>query len=454
MNAAEAWGQADGCARCSVLLISIDTLRADHLGCYGYRRATSPAIDRLAAQSLLFERAYSASYHTADAHMSMLTGVYPSVHRVRNAESPTPPSLHPEFVTLAQALARQGYATAGFHGGGNVAAAYGFDRGFASYVQVPGVEEAIAWLQTPERGRTPFLLFFHTYQVHDPYLPSAPFREFFNPGYRGNVLGDPVAFSQLLKTRSFSEQRALFWAQVNPRRPEDIAQVKALYDGEIREVDAQIERLVQAALALPDVLIVLTSDHGEEFYEHGRFRHDQPYDEVLHVPWLLRHPRHPEARRIAEPVSTVQLAPTLLDLLGLPPLPHAQGASLGPLLQAVLQGQPFEPQPILSEKLVGELAQAQVNFSLLYHDYKLIRRAGRPGYELYHLAEDPREKYDLTTAGEVGAGWRWLLDQLRVLVGRNQELLATLPRQPASAEALTTATREQLESLGYLGGGQ
>jgi len=170
--------------RPNLVLVSIDTLRADHLTAYGYERSTSPEISRLARQGILFERAFSQSPKTATSHMSLFTGLYPPAHRVANWGERRVRRLSDDVPTLATLLVRAGYRTEAYTNGGNVSARLGFGQGFDSYQEDRGAESVFdsaqraldRFVQEADGGaRAPFFLFLHTFQVHDPYVPPAEF---------------------------------------------------------------------------------------------------------------------------------------------------------------------------------------------------------------------------------------------------------------------------------------
>jgi arylsulfatase A-like enzyme len=270
------------------VLISIDTLRADHLGCYGYGRPTSPFLDSLARRATLFEEAYAQFPSTLVSHMSMFTGLHPREHGV------FPPSsvLSPEVETLPEAFQRHGFRTAGFTEGGYVSGRFGFRRGFDEFVArnrnrnrpIEGTfRRGVRFLEGLGKDDR-FLLFLHTYAVHTPYDAPERYREPFWSGgpppgaipatgpalTRQNALGEPLS------------QPAVAW-------------LTALYDAGIRQTDEVLQRFFAdlERLGLDDeVTVVVTSDHGEELQDHGRFNHTQVYREVLRVPLLVIHPDH------------------------------------------------------------------------------------------------------------------------------------------------------------------
>lgn len=318
------------------ILISIDTLRADHLGCYGYGGPTSPFLDSLAKRATLFEEAYAPYPSTLVSHMSMLTGLHPREHGV------FPPNsvLSPEVELLAEVFRRHGFRTAGFTEGGYMSGRFGFRRGFEVFVardraHKRQVEQTfrrgvrfLEGLQPDDR----FLLFLHTYAVHAPYDAPDSFREPFWKGAppAGAILATPPALTRQNALGDRLPQPAVDW-------------LTALYDAGIRQTDevlrsffADLERL-----GLTDeVTIVVTSDHGEELQEHGRFNHTQLYREVLRVPLLVIHPDRRTEVRHAGVVQLADLPPTLYELARVKP----QGAPTGKS-RARLLGQPAPPIP-------------------------------------------------------------------------------------------------------------
>ncbi|MEM7480146.1 MAG: sulfatase [Acidobacteriota bacterium] len=435
---------AYACAGCSVVLISLDTLRADRLGAYGHDRATSPHIDALADRSILFERANSVSYHTADSHMSMFTSTFPSVHLVRNAARDTGRPLDPVIPTLAEVLQDGGYRTVGFHGGGNISSIYGFDRGFEVY-RKSDVDAAIAWLagDGADDPRKPFFLFFHAYYTHDPYTPESVA---FGGDYQGDILSDRDELLELTESKSFLELRDTFWERVDPADPADLERLFDLYDSELLELDAQVGRLLAAVEERGErTLVILTSDHGEEFHEHGRFLHDQLYDELLHVPLILHHPDLPP-KRVATRVSLLDLAPTLVGMLGIEKPESFQGGSLA----QVAEGQ-RTPAFVFSEKIRrlpeerGLRSREFSNWALVAEDRKVIVRKG---VETYDLVVDPAEQNDLALEHPAS---RELVALGKQVLRQNAELRDRLGvGQSATEQPLDPETRDQLKALGYL----
>lgn len=377
--------------RPNVVLISIDTLRADHLSAYGYRRETSPALDRLARGGVLFERAISPTSWTLPAHLSMLTGLEISAHGIADdrqwnfvdaAGAPLAPRMHGVF--LPEFLREAGYRTAGFHTWKYLDEQFGFGPGFEVYERlghtffshpvvskrfdalraandVAGLERlrdehpalfdptrkttpevlerARSWIEgvrreSPER---PFFCFLHLFDVHDPYVPPPPFDTRFDPDYTGPIHG-----------RNVTSPDSPVRGDMDPR---DLEHLIALYDGEIAYVDAQLggffEWLAAAGLE-EDTLVIVTSDHGEEFFEHGHKTHRrQLHRESVHVPWILSWPgRLPAGRRVPDTVGLVDLTPTVLGLVDVAPPPWTNGRDLARVARGAAR---VEQRPYLTE---------------------------------------------------------------------------------------------------------
>ncbi len=356
----------------NVILISLDTLRADHLGCYGYSRPTSPFLDELAKRGTLFETAIVQLPGTLPSHMSIFTGLYPNEHGV----FPPNGALASNIPTLPEVLREAGYRTAGFTEGGYVAGHFGFDRGFEFFDdEVPKLtndievvfSRGLEFLQN-QRKNQPFFLFLHTYAIHDPYFPPLPYTTLYLDG-----LGTPESFEDqfgfyrhsempLMNPERTEEHRRIykatkhlvnrglppgadlptgpFLAAINrgePRNlsPQSLAYYTSLYDASINYVDDVLRAFFGSldTLGIPDnTVIIITSDHGEEFLEHGMLTHEQVYHECLHVPLIILSPGHTGARRVQDIVRSIDLAPTIFEMTKVKPPTPVSGLSLVPLL--------------------------------------------------------------------------------------------------------------------------
>lgn len=325
------------------ILISIDALRADHLGLYGYPRPTSPFLDELARRATVFDHAFAQVPSTLPSHMSMFTGLYPAEHGV------FPPSsvLAPEIRTLPEVLLHAGFRTAGHTEGGYVQGGYGFSRGFGEWTDTPYTDDTdvertfgrgVAFLKSIRPGER-FFLFLHTYTVHDPYWPPETYRKMFWPGPPPPGAGEPSGPHFAAINSGLAETT-----------PEAVEYYKALYDASIRYVDDRLRQLfadLEASGLAADTTVILTADHGEEFREHGRLVHTQIYPECLHIPLIVVQPGQPHGLRIGRLAQTIDYAPTIYDLAGVAPPPGLPGESLKPLFR--------DPQRAMSGEAYAEV---------------------------------------------------------------------------------------------------
>ena len=411
-----------------VLLVSLDTLRADHLSAYGHSRSTSPHIDALADDGIRFEHAVAQAPWTRPSHRSLLNGLYPASHG--DLVSPMLPGL----------LWRAGYRTTAITGGGQIDPRFGFDEGIESYriYQWVGAAEQVVEALREGRGRKQFL-FLHTYRIHDPYDGDA-FVEGLPSGRIGETFGkhDWYAFDKKLSD-------------------EEKAYVEALYDSGIAITDeslGEIFRRMETDGLLDRTIVVITSDHGEQFWEHGTWRHGQVlYDHQILVPLVVRLP--PALAKdvgvapgtvVAEQVELIDLYPTLLDLLDLPLGHRVQGRSVVPLLT----GEGLPPDDALSENTNVRDYERK---SLRTEKYKFIKSIPRqsarkrgitePQYALFDLRKDPREYENIAERHPELVD---LLDRrLQALHGGLDGLESEVP------DEIDADLRERLRALGYLG---
>lgn len=445
----------------NVLLVSIDTLRADHVHAYGYARETTPAIDRLAAEGVRFDLALAPAPWTLPSHVSLLTGLPPLRHGVLDDGR----RLAAEAVTLAEALRDAGYTTAGFVSAPYLEADYGFAQGFDRYddytvspasehfshraVTSPRLLDAVTrWLDERESRRDdrPFFLFVHMWDPHYDFVPPPPFDRHFDPDYAGPVTGDDF------------ERGGAVHAGMDPR---DLAHVVALYDGEIAFTDLHLGRILdrlRASGALDRTLVVVTGDHGEEFFEHGTKGHRQNlYDTVLRVPFVMRLPGAiPGGVVVERQVRLLDVAPTILGVVGLDAPagfaagPGAAGAAGGgeppardlrPLFDPALDptGGGAAPGLPAAGDLHGELGSLRTERAkLVFGSYK-----GRPVAELYDLAVDPGEQRNLVGMAPA------LEAPLRDALARTRQGIADEPALSRDIQ-LDEDHRRRLRALGYV----
>ena len=310
-----------------MLLVSIDTLRADRLGCYGYERDTSPNLDRFASErAVRFELAVAESSWTLPSHVTMLTGLHPMTH---GAVVPARASSD-DVEFLAETLARAGYYTFGLTDGGWLSKGWGFDRGFRFFEAVDNdfsdcVDDAIEYM-SHRSDRGPWFGFLHTYDVHCPYDPPEPwFSRYQSPDAM------PVEVAGRCGNPHFNE------IQLGSG---EVRYLSDRYDGSIRRVDEALGKLfdhLDATGAWDDTIVIVTSDHGEEFGEHGQVGHERTlHREALFVPLLIAVPGH-EPMLVRSPVGLADIVPTVLGVIGVEPglLPEGSldGTDLGELLR-------------------------------------------------------------------------------------------------------------------------
>ena len=401
-------------AGCSVLLITLDTTRADRIGCYGHPSIETPALDELAHQGVLFSQVMAPTPTTLPSHASILTGLYPVGHGARaNGFF----RVRDECVTLAEVLSGQGYATAAFVSAWVLAARFGTNAGFSTYdddIVTAGEAElntgpyadeskgqrsgerttdaALAWLQA--HGRRPFLLWVHYYDPHRPYEPPSPYAE----------------------------------AYEHP------------YEGEIAYTDAQVGRLVQAldeSGQADNTLVVVAGDHGEGLGQHGEWTHSfLLYESTLHVPLIMRcGTRLSQGVHVDRPASLVDVMPTVLSLLGC--------AAPSPMDGVDLTQPPVGERRRFAETCAIEASVASLR-AIRVGPLKYIHG---PIPELFDLAKDVQEDHNLLA--DRADAVRTLHDQLSSAFG--VELDHFGPPEPT--EALGSGDREMLAALGYVGGG-
>jgi arylsulfatase A-like enzyme len=448
-------GSAPPATRPNVLLVSIDTLRADRVGAYGNPDGHTPNLDALARVGLLCRDTSAQAPYTLPSHATLLTGQFPSVHGVVAHESTLGVA---RSTSLAEALARAGYATRAFTAGGFVNSAFGLDQGFDAFSEIDPVPEVSShygrkltrkydearaarlleeqgyagverWLA--ERGGEPFFLFLHTYTVHDYDAPRA----YITCDQRGC----PRPKIEQLSTRE---------AEPASFTPEMRAHVAHLYEAALRYTDARLGRILEHLRALglaESTLVVVTSDHGEEFFEHGQLQHGRTlYEELLRIPLILVGPGIP-ARELTRPAMQIDVAPTILARLGLPPLAHAQGVDL--------LGPEWKARAVWSEvdsRFAHEYALRTEGGAKTIHDprEKRVQFPSAKAWEQFELSRDPTESQDLAGDEDPGhAAARRSLAELR----RTLEALGASLGAAGSGE-VDEGTLQDLEGLGYGGG--
>ncbi len=457
-----------------LLLISIDTLRAAQLGTYGYSRDTSPNLDGFATRGAVFRNAFSPAPWTVPAHMSVFTGLEPVAHGV--LDFPTSGRLGPDYVTLAEMLREQGFRTAAFTGGGFVSPGTGFARGFEQFVSrtrrfsgnIEATREWIARLGKDER----FFVFLHGFDVHRPYRPPAPYSWKFLPRTEQLGAGRTLVADRLYPLaedliRVFQHHRGNVEAiRAEPTERERELLI-SLYDGEVGWVDHQLGELLawlERRGVLRETLVVVLSDHGDEFWEHGRLDHTHSlYDELIRAAWFLAGPGVPQAR-IESPVSLTDVLPTLCELLAVPVAVPVQGVSRVGLLAPGSGAAPAEPVfsflgfsaypyrasavrsgrwKLIRWSLAGmrEVSREQLS---RHHYTALFREEAEDFVELFDLVRDPGEHENVSQQHPE------LVTALQAALDARLQQSAGFRRAPGKPVELSPESREALRALGYL----
>lgn len=440
-----------------IVLVSLDALGARHVGAYGHEVDTTPYLDRLAAEGTLFEAAYTQQLWTLTSHLTMMTGLSPQAHGA-GFQQPARPGI----ATLAKELSASGFTTAAFVGArGFMKPRYGLGRGFDTYETRSANEpmnnrQAFDWLRgqgklsagDPEHR---FFLFLHYYDVHSdagtevPYDSPEP-RRFMPPGVHWRHPGDTATLGALSRSGKATE--------------EDRIALHALYDAGVyftdkRAVGALMKVLVASGLA-EETLLVVTSDHGDELFEHASISHQQPYDEGARVPLVMRGPGIPEGRRVDALVGLVDLMPTLLARAGVPFTGDIEGRDLSPLLSGddavrdavfvdgIMTGYRHYPSAAIVDLPEGRMAW--VGRVLAPPDEEPPRFVRQGAAELYDLEADPLQQKDLAAERpeSLAAVERRILDWYESNAGRAAALGETAPEPVLSDEE-----RDALRALGY-----
>ncbi len=361
----------------SIVLIIIDTLRADHLSCYGYERNTSPVIDSLANSGILWEYASAQASWTLPATSSIWTGLTSRAHGARmDVSTGEVFGLDPAMPVLPMILKGRGYRTAGFFNVYLLSADFGFHRGFDTFdcrengdgMAAETVDDAISWLEEVKQDG-PFFLAVHLFDVHDPYDPPEPFDRLFSPE---GTLGETA------------------W-EVTPEgavaRPQQCDHLERLYDGEISWVDSELGRLLSELrnLGLSDnTLVVLTADHGEEFLEHGYFGHGRTlYQETVHVPLIMSGPGIDAGVVNPGVVGQYDILPSIMDYCGIPVPEGVEGIS-------ILGSEPLDERSVPASGINTGTYFNQA--SVTNGSSKLIWNADTDSSEMYDLISDPDEQ--------------------------------------------------------------
>ncbi len=449
----------------NILLISLDTLRADHLGCYGDPRTISPTIDNLARRGVLFKSAIAQSPWTLPSHMSILTGLYPAVHGVGSSNW----ELSKDSVTLAELLKSNGYHTAAFVDGGYLGRKYGYGQGFDLYDDQGGHiaiinKKAMKFIKNHFQDK--FFLFMHVYDIHGPYDPPKPYQRMYYTGNERDPHNHSLDFAKEIDYHSYQK-----FGDIT-----DIDFIKAAYAGEVTYVDHQLAALFALLEKLgifDNTLVIVLSDHGESLFEHhvyighGIFL----YDNEMKIPLIFKLPgSRYERTTIDAQVESIDILPTILDVLDLSEGEAGQGRSLTRLMtkegagdqEACAFGESSNSGGTcfvrsLKWKYIGPMKQDLTEVVRIHlRPSKNVDLTGyiQKGEQLYNLESDPLEMVNLIDKEPAVA--RQLRERLGTWEKENKEYArahASGGRAPSAEKAgpaLTEEEKEELRALGYV----
>jgi len=362
----------------NVILVTISSLRADHVSSLGYDRQTTPNFDKFAKDNILFTNAFATSSWQMPTVGSIFTSLYPGEHGATHINK----KLSRNVLTLAGILKENGFYTAGFGCNPRLSADYGFDKGFdfyddysvsmmlssMSFGQAESIDinkrrtndlvndAAIRWLQ--KNTHKPFFLSVHYYDNHWDYLPPAPYDTLFDPDYAGYIDGTEIAREPLCSNRPSDR---------------DVEHIIALYDGQVRQTDQDLGELLDFLKEkgrFKNSVIIVTGDHGEQFYEHGHTSHHGIFDELIHVPLAISVPDMNEPNIIDSFASGVDIVPTILDYTGVPVPSQCRGQSL----MAIVEAKPGSERDFVFVEYTG--GAVPDCFGARFKKYKLICEEG------------------------------------------------------------------------------
>jgi len=431
----------------NILLFDIDTLRADSLGCYGFPEDISPAIDRIARDSILFQNVYSQATWTLPSTISLLSSLYVDTHGIFDQHQRIPEW---PFLSLADLLRQAGYLTLGAVDGGFVSAEYGFATGFHRYSErrdseKPSKNSFYLALEMIHRFQAqPFFLFLQTYMVHEYFHLTPEYT-------KGTLLPPP----EVLGKKSYARYILDYYAgrQKETLSQEDFIFLNDLYRQGIRSTDFYFNRFISQLKSLDlydNTWIIMTSDHGEGFGEyhnrqafrslmHGR----PPYEDQARIPLIMKFPKRwniPGGRVVTRKVNSVDILPTILDYLGLPEEGQMQGRSLKPLIEGAAlewQSPTLTGDPICGFAYVGE------------EGYKLLKMPALgetpPNFELYNLARDAGENSSLSKEKDKFDALRGTMEKLQARAGKKLG-----KRKAVKSEEISPGLQKRLKELGYI----
>lgn len=446
----------------NVVMFLIDTLRADHLGAYGYDKPTSPNFDALVKESVFFENAISAEGWTLPSVPSIFTSTFPCEHNLIIDRT----QLSEALETLPQRLQRGGYFTTSYYANPYLGVVTGLSRGFDFARRVPYAdgETVQAWLK--ERPDKPYFLYIHNLEPHDPWKSPPRYAKKFGsatPAEARRISRLIVKYKSLMRAdwegergagvTDNTKQQDLYLSQLHKMLDAHIA----LYDGAVNQADERLGSVIETLKTTGQwdrTLFIVLADHGEEFNDHGAYIHGQSvYQELIHVPLLVKLPAGQYAgKRVSDPVGLVDLMPTIMEIISKPELANgARGGSLMPFIRGERQRAADEivvtSVRINVKKFYKPWADTRgnINVAMRMGDWKGIWNKDHDTVELYDLAKDPHELHNLAAKEtNLAARMREVATKFFTDCAANQK--------PAKPVEMSESERHELEALGYIGG--
>jgi arylsulfatase A-like enzyme len=392
----------------TIIYISIDSLRADHMGIYGYSEPTTPFLDSLMGRGVIFDRAYAPDYLTFQTNAAVLSGLYPSKNNVTTWNTP----LRAEVQLLPEILKLYGYSTGAFVSP-SMWKLFGFSRGFDTYSLETNPKnisvarkKIIEWM---ESNASPRFIFWHIYDVHLPFIPAE--KPFLKNAYAGKFASTTHRFQWESQSTSTIRGKGGFF----PIADADRDYLRAAYDTGIRAVDDELRAFytsISSKVNLSNTIFVITAEHGEDLGEHGFIFHRDLYDVNTRVPLAIVYPAKLPPRRVETPVSLLDMMPTILSLGGMTPKEGIDGVDISPLAEGkrmahraiFMERPPFDEYAVIDWPYKYILRNADRTLPNLDEESHLFFESIRKNdlasnNELYNLAQDPEEQKNLTNTG-------------------------------------------------------
>ena len=419
----------------NVVLVVMESTRADHLSCMGYSRTTTPNLDRLCREAHLFTRAQSPSPWTRSSFASIISGTWPMAHGVYSEDGRH--VLSERFLTIHEFLKQKGYATGAVYTIAHLAFGILQNIDTSHFLHTLPADrvfhQAVEWIEGHKH--TPFFLLLHFIDPHSPYDRHIPFTFSSDPTPRRDLAGLFFLFNHSYQDFLQAEPGTQWAKKLSDK---ELAELTACYDSEIAYLDHYLGRLVDYLKyrgLWRNTVLIITSDHGEEFFDHGGYWHGTTlYQELLHVPLIIRVPGR--GRGVwNQRVSTIDIFPTIMEITGGVPEENRQiqGLSLLPILNG--------REPVKRPFFAATQFRIPRTFSVLLDGYKLIYRPAPEKAEIYHIGRDPSERHDL-------ARNKPLKERLLGLLNAELDRIQALPEQ--EAVQLDEETVEKLKTLGYM----